>query len=212
MANEKHSKLRNLLFGTEDVSSIMLGFILAIIVMLAAVFMTKAMPISRLVIGNWKLEITNYHLPITNPEDLGRAVRSIRYKYIHNDYPDLPATPPADVGRSRTFDAMRRLRAQGKLNENQMACFAKPRPVEELYDVINDPHEMHNLVDDPRYADVLKEHRRALIDWSQRTDFRIPLIRTPDEFNRETGEPLPNRIRPRPSKRDFQKAMSEGSL
>ena len=145
-------------------------------------------------------------------EDLGRAVRSIRYKYIHNDYPDLPATPPADVGRSHTFDAMRRLRAQGKLNENQMACFAKPRPVEELYDVINDPHEMHNLVDDPRYADVLKEHRRALSDWSQRTDFRIPATRTPDEFNRETGEPLPNRIRPRPSKKDFQKAMSEGSL
>jgi len=145
-------------------------------------------------------------------EDLGRAVRSMRYKYIHNDYPDLPATPPADVGRSRTFDAMRRLRAQSKLNENQMACFAKPRPAEELYDVINDPHEMHNLVEDPIYADVLKEHRRALSDWSQRTDFRIPATRTPDEFDRETGEPLPNRIRPRSSKREFQKAISEGSL
>jgi len=142
-------------------------------------------------------------------EDLGRAVRSMQYKYIHNDYPDLPATPPADVGRSRTFAAMRRLRAQGKLNQNQMACFVTPRSVEELYDVVNDPHEMHNLVDEPRYADVLQEHRRALTDWSKCTGFRIPATRTPDEFDRETGEPLPNRIRPRPSKRDFQKAMSK---
>jgi N-sulfoglucosamine sulfohydrolase len=145
-------------------------------------------------------------------EDLGRAVRSVRYKYIHNDYPDLPATPPADVGRSRTFAAMRRLRAQGKLSESQIACFVRPRPAEEFYDVINDPHEMHNLVDDPQYTEMLKEHRQALSDWSQRTDFRVPTTRTPDEFDRETGEPLPNRIRPRPSKRDFQKAMSEGLL
>jgi len=145
-------------------------------------------------------------------EDLGRAVRSMQYKYIRNDYPDLPATPPADVGRSRTFAVMRRLRSRGKLNESQMACFARPRPAEELYDVINDPYEMHNLVDEPEYANVLKEHRRALKDWSRLTDFRIPAIRTPDEFDRETGEPLPNRIRPRPSKRDFMKAMPETSL
>ena len=107
---------------------------------------------------------------------------------------------------------MRRLRAQGKLSESQIACFVRPRPTEEFYDVINDPHEMHNLVDDPQYTEVLKEHRQALSDWSRRTDFRVPTTRTPDEFDRETGKPLPNRIRPRPSKRDFQKAMSEGLL
>jgi N-sulfoglucosamine sulfohydrolase len=144
-------------------------------------------------------------------EDLGRAVRSLRYKYIRNDYPDLPATPPADVGRSLTFTAMRRLRTQGKLNEHQMACFAKPRPDEELYDTVNDPHELHNLADDPRYADVLAEHRRALDNWTKRTGFEIPGKRTPDEFDRETGKPLPNRIRPRPSKKDFQKLLSEDS-
>jgi arylsulfatase A-like enzyme len=137
-------------------------------------------------------------------EDLTRAVRSRRYKYIRNDYPDLPATPPADVGRSSTFRAMQHLRARGKLNENQMACFVKPRPSEELYDVINDPHELHNLSENPRYLNVLRKFRQVLSDWSQRTNFRIPSSRTPDEFDRETGEPLPNRIRPRPSKKDFQ--------
>ncbi len=140
-------------------------------------------------------------------EDLGRAVRSKQYKYIRNDYPDLPATPPADVGRSRTFRAMQRLRAQGKLNQNQIGCFVKPRPAEELYDIVNDPHELHNLSDSPEYVHVLREFRQALRDWSERTDYRIPAARTPDEFDRETGEPLGNRIRPRPSKKDFQKTM-----
>jgi arylsulfatase A-like enzyme len=138
-------------------------------------------------------------------EDLGCAVRSKQYKYIRNYYPDLAATPPADSGRSRTFKAMQRLRAQGKLDANQIACFVKPRPAEELYDVINDPHELNNLSDNPRYEHVLKEFRRALRDWSRRTNFKVPSERTPDEFDRETGEPLPNRIRPRPSKKDFQK-------
>ena len=140
-------------------------------------------------------------------EDLGRAVRSKQYKYIRNDYPDLPATPPADVGRSQTFRAMQRLRALGKLTRNQMGCFVKPRPAEELYDVVNDPHELHNLSDSPNYVNVLREFREALRNWSERTNYRIPTARTPDEFDRETGEPLPNRIRPRPSKEDFQKAM-----
>jgi arylsulfatase A-like enzyme len=140
-------------------------------------------------------------------EDLGRAVRSKQYKYIRNDYPDLPATPPADVGRSQTFKVMQRLRAQGKLDKNQMACINNPRPVEELYDVTKDPHELHNLSNDPQYADVLREFRQALRDWSQCTNYEIPAVRTPDEFDRETGEPLPNRIRPRPSKKDFQSIL-----
>ena len=138
-------------------------------------------------------------------EDLGRAVRSLRYKYIRNDYPDLPATPPADAGRSLTFQAMRRLRKQGMLNRNETSCFLKPRPVEELYDVALDPHELNNLAADRKYTKVLEAHRRALADWSGGTDFRIPGVRTPDEFDRETGAPLPNRIRPRPpKKRDLE--------
>ena len=142
-------------------------------------------------------------------EDLGRAVRSKQYKYIRNDYPDLPATPPADVGRSQTFRVMQRLRAQGKLDKKQMGCFVKPRPAEELYDVMKDLYELQNLSNNPRYEHVLREFRQALHDWSQRTDYRIPAVRTPDEFDRESGKPLPNRVRPRPSKREFQKAISE---
>jgi len=142
-------------------------------------------------------------------EDLGRAVRSRRFKYIRNDYPDLPPTPPADVGRSPTYRVMQRMRAEGTLPEHQSSCFVKPRPAEELYDTVADPHELRNLVGDTRHAAVLDELRRALADWSRRTDYRIPDARTADEFDRETGAPLPNRVRPRPSKKAFQEAREK---
>src|SRR6185312_4452844 len=37
-----------------------------------------------------------------------RAVRSNKYKYIRNAWPDLPGTPPADAVKSLTFAEMRR--------------------------------------------------------------------------------------------------------
>ncbi|RMF89155.1 MAG: sulfatase [Planctomycetota bacterium] len=50
---------------------------------------------------------------------------------------------------------------QGKLNAAQ-AAFFEARPPECLYDLENDPHEVHNLADDPAYADVLADMRREV--------------------------------------------------
>ena len=130
----------------------------------------------------------------------GRAVRSERFKYIRNDDSTMPLTPPADAVRSPTFQAMRRLRDQGRLTSAEQACFVHPRPAEELYDVEADPHELHNLAGDPKFATVLAEMQRALAQWQRQTEDRAPARLNPDEFDRETGEPLPNRVRPRPRK------------
>jgi arylsulfatase A-like enzyme len=130
----------------------------------------------------------------------GRAARSERFKYIRNDDNDSPLTPPADAVRSPTFQAMRRLRDAGKLTQEQRACFVRPRPAEELYDLDADPHELVNLAGDPRFADVLAGMRRALSEWGQETGDVRPKTFTPDEFDRETGDPLPNRVRPRQKK------------
>jgi N-sulfoglucosamine sulfohydrolase len=126
-------------------------------------------------------------------DDHGRCARSGRYKYIRNYYPDLPATPPADAVRSLTFQAMRRLRDAGKLSPSQLACFLKPRPEEELYDTEADPHELRNLAGDLRHGAVLNQLRKALAEWQRTTEDRLPGARTPDEFDRETGQPLPTR-------------------
>jgi N-sulfoglucosamine sulfohydrolase len=130
-------------------------------------------------------------------EDHSRAVRSEKFKYIRNAYTDLPNTPPADAVRSLTFMAMRKLRDAGQLTPDQMACFIKPKPAEELYDTEADPYEFHNLAEIPRYAEILKNLRSELTRWEKETNDRVPEVRTPDEFDRETGDPLPNRVRPR---------------
>ena len=39
------------------------------------------------------------------------------------------------------------------------------RPAEELYDMRNDPWELNNLADDPKYAALKKELRKALDEW-----------------------------------------------
>jgi arylsulfatase A-like enzyme len=126
-------------------------------------------------------------------DDHARAARSERYKYIRNYYPDLPATPPADAVRSPTFQAMRRLRDAGKLSQPQLACFLKPRPEEELYDTEVDPHELRNLAGDPKHVAQLNKLRKALNEWQQATGDGLPKTRTVDEFDRETGTPLPTR-------------------
>ena len=137
---------------------------------------------------------------------LGRAVRSDRFKYIRNDDSDRPLTPPADAVRSPTFGAMRRLRDEGKLTPAQRACFVSPRPAEELYDLDADPNESINLAEDPKLAGVLSGLRRSLSEWGRQTEDVLPGKLTPDEFDRETGEPLPDRVIPRRTKQVLESA------
>ena len=46
-------------------------------------------------------------------------------------------------------------------------AFDDPDSKESLVDMENDPGEMRNLVDDPKFQEVLAEHRRLLADWSK---------------------------------------------
>jgi arylsulfatase A-like enzyme len=138
-------------------------------------------------------------------EDRVRAVRTERFKFMRNDYPDLAGTPSADAGRSPTMDALRRLHKEGKLTVQQARIFQQPRPPEELYDVVSDPHEVNNLATNPRYAKTLVELRAKLKRWGEETNDVMPARRTPDEFDRVTGQPLPGRKLPRLSKQEMQR-------
>jgi len=46
----------------------------------------------------------------------------------------------------------------------------KDDPVEQLFDMIDDPGETKNLVADSKYASTITEHRRILKDWEARLD------------------------------------------
>ena len=143
-------------------------------------------------------------------EDEVRAVRSERFKYIRNFYPDLPLTPSADGVRSPMYQEMIKLRDAGQLQPWQLTSFRVPRPEEELYDCDADPHELRNLAADPEFAGVLKTMRGALRDWQAEYDDFIPSVRTPDEFDRETGLATPARIRPRPTKAEMLQGVLKG--
>lgn len=134
-------------------------------------------------------------------EDRVRALRTERFKYIRNDYNDLAGTPSADAGRSPTMDSLRRLNKAGKLTPLQARIFQQPRPAEELYDLKTDPLEIKNLANDPRHAKTLSELRAKLKRWGEETNDVLPTQRTPDEFDRETGKPLPGRKLPRAGKK-----------
>jgi N-sulfoglucosamine sulfohydrolase len=95
-----------------------------------------------------------------------RTVRSKQFQYIRNFHPELPYAQRIDyMEEMPTMRVWRKLNYEGKLNEAQKLFFRPTKPAEELYDVEADPHEIHNLVGDSKYAAVLKELRGALEQW-----------------------------------------------
>ena len=106
--------------------------------------------------------------------DRVRAVRTDRYKYIRNYYPELPWTQfnhyieqIKDDGQMHyeTFGIMRELHEAGELTDAQALFFAPRKPREELYDLANDPWETRNLADDPEMQTVLDDLRGKLDSW-----------------------------------------------
>lgn len=103
--------------------------------------------------------------------DLSRAVRTDRFKYIRNEYPDTAFYLPL-VYRENVpmMVEMRALFAAGKLSPLQASYFETPRAEEELYDLDADPDEVRNLASDPRFAKTRTELAQTLAAWRQRID------------------------------------------
>lgn len=98
--------------------------------------------------------------------DMQRSASDGRYKYVRNFMPELEFFRPLDFRDS--LPAMQELWAgkdAGTLTPVQAFYFTKPRPVEELYDTLNDPHETHNLAADPAMQERLLRMRTALDAW-----------------------------------------------
>jgi arylsulfatase A-like enzyme len=99
-----------------------------------------------------------------------RSVRSKRFKYIRNFFPERSGMQPSYRDEWELTNVTRKLYTDGKLNEIQAKHFLPTREPEELYDLENDPHEIFNLAHDPAFASTLIEHREVLTHWIQETD------------------------------------------
>lgn len=102
------------------------------------------------------------------PETI-RAVRDQRYEYVRNYRPDLPYIgyiPYRD--QAPIMQDIKRLIAAGEKWQNSWQFFDQKKPKEELYDCQADPDQVHNLADDPKYADKLAELRAAHEAWKQK--------------------------------------------
>ena len=98
--------------------------------------------------------------------DMVRAVRSKKFKYIRNYHTEQPYfewIPYRD--KHPIMEEIWRLHLENKLNEAQSKMFIYPRPVEELYDIINDPDEINNLAANQEYNSVKDELSNALDAW-----------------------------------------------
>lgn len=99
-----------------------------------------------------------------------RSVRTKRFRYIRNFFPDRPYMQPNYRDAWEITNLMRKLHSEGKLDAIQDRFWSEVRPTEEFYDLNNDPNEIHNLVEEPSYSEQLQRHRKILENWIKKTD------------------------------------------
>ncbi len=100
-----------------------------------------------------------------------RSVRSDRFKYIRNYYPERPHLSPNNYKDNKLiYQSLRAAHQAGELTEQQEeVLFAPTRQPEELYDLDADPWEMTNLAGDPTYQQALLTLRQRLDTWIEET-------------------------------------------
>ncbi len=99
-----------------------------------------------------------------------RTVRDNRYRYLRNKYPERPFLQLNRYKEARylIIGLMRDLHRQSKLTGPPAVLLAPNRPKEELYDLQEDPWEIHNLIHSPDYADIKARLGKALNAWMER--------------------------------------------
>jgi N-sulfoglucosamine sulfohydrolase len=102
--------------------------------------------------------------------DLIRAVSDGRYRYIRNFQPWTPWAQPLHYAeQGNILKEMRRLSGLGKLTGPALAFMADRKPVEELYDVHEDPWCIRNLAGAGAHRDTAARLGKALDDWMMGT-------------------------------------------
>jgi len=103
--------------------------------------------------------------------DRVRAVRSDKYKYIKNYFPEKPYA--LSISYRLNMPLMRHLielSEEGALSDYQKLWMSDTKDPEELYDLEEDPYELNNLAGKIEYQSVLSDLRDKLINWENETN------------------------------------------
>ena len=113
--------------------------------------------------------------------DMMRSVMDERFLYIRNYRPELPYVQRLTYQfQARGYQSWAREAAAGHLTP-ATAQFWGEKPTEELYDLANDPDNIHNLVNDPAHRADAQRMREELKRW---------LVSTRDNGFVPEGSPL----------------------
>ena len=98
--------------------------------------------------------------------DMSRSVIDGRYVYIRNFRPELPLIYRLEYREQIAMTPeLIEMDRRGELEGDAAYIWMKTKPVEELYDLYNDPWEVNNLADCPDHREKLLELREALGKW-----------------------------------------------
>jgi arylsulfatase A-like enzyme len=126
-------------------------------------------------------------------------VRDGRWKLIRNFEPERPYLQRMAYAEvtNPSYNRMRELFAEGKLNANQAKFMASSRPAEELYDLQSDPYELHNLAGDAAQRATLERLRARLDAWIAETHDQGAIPEDPQTVAEELkkNEPAEQKLR-----------------
>ncbi len=97
-----------------------------------------------------------------------RGIRTRRYKYMRNLFPELEFPHASDLWGSATWQSLLKAGESAKVGGRAVGQYLH-RNGEELYEITKDPDELQNLAGSAQHAGVLAELRKKVHTWRAQT-------------------------------------------
>ena len=142
--------------------------------------------------------------------DMVRSVRDQRYIYIRNYMPHKTYGQfIAYMFQTPTTRVWKKMFDDGKLNAAQSA-FWREKPAEELYDLQQDPDEVHNLASSPDHQAIVKRLRKAQQDHAR--EIKDVGFLPEGEIHSRSADSTPYEMGHDASKYPFERIMAMAEL
>jgi len=121
-----------------------------------------------------------------------RCVRDERWKFILNLHPEFKFTShiTETVGEDGNYWRSWMNKAKTDTNAATLVRRYQERPREELYDLVEDPLERHNLAGSPACVETLAKMRLRLSDWMRQQGDQSKVYGTPRMLNSPPARPV----------------------